>query len=371
MRFARTCYACASLILSPSFGSLPVTQATAAAAVGIPLPTGTPSPSAAASTADPLSDIIAMLRPRDCLAAGLDAGGDEWAIRFERHAGMKCNAVVTGGCDLEVEGLDGTLRLEAGDCFILPRGRPFVIRATGRTGRGTDAAEGGTSAEEIYAPVSHGGTAVYGRGGDFFMSGARFLVSGPAAGVLLDTLPPAMVVRAGSRSEVMRWTVNRIARELRDPRPGGALLIDQLSHVLLIEVMRQHLSACASETIGWMAALADPAIARAIEAMHDEPARAWTVEELAARAATSRTTFAVRFRHVAGLAPMAYLTRWRMLLAADRLTRTTDPVARIAGDVGYTSESAFAHAFKREMGCSPRRFARDGTNTGRSEGGVP
>ena len=211
-----------------------------------------------------------MLRPRDCVAAGLDAGGDDWAIRFERHTGMKCNAIVAGGCDLEVEGLDGTLRLEAGDCFILPRGRPFVLRATGRTGRGTEAAEGGASAEEIYAPVPHGGTAVYGMGGDFFMTGARFLVSGPAAGVLLDALPPAIVVRAGSRSEAVRWTVDRIAGELHDPRPGGALLIDQLSHVLLIEVVRQHLFARASETIGWMAALADPVIARAIEASRVE-----------------------------------------------------------------------------------------------------
>ena len=313
-------------------------------------------------TADPLSDIVAMLRPHDCVAAGLDAGGD-WAIRFERHAGLKCNAVLRGECRLSVEGMNGFLRLEAGDCFILPHGRPFLISARDATL--------GDDATTIYAPVPHGGTAVHGGGGAFFMTGARFLLSGPAADMLLRALPPVIVVRhdpgGSTRGGAIRWTLERIAIELRDPRPGGSLLIAHLSHALLVEVLRQHIATgrsemrqvVPSESMGWMAALADPAIARAIAVMHDDPARSWTVEALASHAAMSRTTFAVRFRRVVGQTPIGYLAQWRMLCAADRLRRTTDRIASIAADLGYTSESAFAHAFKREMGHAPRRYARE------------
>lgn len=309
---------------------------------------------------DPLSDIIDMLRPHDCVAAGLDAGGD-WAIRFERHAGMKCNAVVRGACELTVDGTGEAFHLHASDCFILPHGRPFLISSHG--------AALGDDAEAIYRPVPHGRTAIYGGGGDFFMTGARFLVSGPAARALLAILPPVIVIRRGSRSEAVRQTLDGIARELREPSPGSALAVAHLSHLLLVEVLRQHLAqqlatspdGTDDQAIGWMAALADPAISRALAAMHSAPARAWTVGELASHAAMSRTSFAVRFKRVVGQAPMAYLTEWRMLRAADRLVRTSDPVARIAEEVGYASESAFAHAFKRETGRSPRRYAREGS----------
>lgn len=314
------------------------------------------------SVPDPLSDIVGMLQPHDCVAAGLDAGGD-WAIRFGRHAGIKCNAVVKGGCELVIDGLKapaanergcrrGTpIRLDAGDCFLLPHGRPFLISAEG--------ARLGEDAETVYAPVRHGGTAVHGGGGDFFMTGARFLVSGPAASVLLDAMPPVLVVRQGARSEAVGQTLKRIVSELREANAGHALVIAHLSHLLLIEVMRQHLAEAPSEAAGWTAALADPALALAIAAIHAEPARPWTVEALAERAAMSRTTFAIRFRRVVGQTPIAYLTRWRMLRAADRLSRTGDSVARIAAGAGYGSESAFAQAFRREIGHSPRRYARE------------
>ncbi|MEM9910385.1 MAG: AraC family transcriptional regulator [Pseudomonadota bacterium] len=308
--------------------------------------------------ADPLSDIIGLLRPHDCVAAGLDAGGD-WAVRFKQHAGMKCNAVVEGACTLRVERIAtksgvaswDPIQLTAGDCFILPHGRPFLISADGMTP--------GTDAEAIYAPVPHGGTAVHNEGGAFFMTGARFLVSGSASGALLGVLPPVLVVRDGARSELVRWVLVRIAAELRAPSPGTALTISHLSHLLLVEVMRQYLMETAAEATGWIAALADPTIARALEAMHANPARRWTVAALASQADMSRTSFAIRFRRIAGQTPMAYLTTWRMLLAADRLQRTDDSIARIAAQVGYSSESAFAHAFRRELGCSPRRYTSE------------
>ena len=92
--------------------------------------------------------------------------------------------------------------------------------------------------------------------------------------------------------------------------------------------------------------------------MHGDPAHRWTLQELAKRAGMSRSTFALKFKETVGASPMEYLTRWRMLLAGDRLTNSTDPISAIALSLGYESESAFSTAFKRVMGCSPRQYSR-------------
>lgn len=297
---------------------------------------------------DPLSDIVSLLHPHDCVAAGFDAGGD-WSIQFEAHEGMKCNAVLKGACWIAVKG-ETPVRLDAGDCAILPRGRPFLLSSKPM--------RSGQDAQILYAPVRHGGTAVYGGGGEFYMTGARFLLSGPPADPLLRSLPPLIIVQTRSEGDTLRWTLDRIAAELRDPKAGSTLSITHLSHLLLLQVMRCHLTSAAPEGVGWLAALSDPQIAPAIAAMHDDPARSWTVQELATVAAQSRTSFAVRFRRVTGQTPIEYLTEWRMLLAADRLSRTEVSVARVATEVGYISESAFGVAFKRVMGEAPRRFVR-------------
>ena len=296
---------------------------------------------------DLLSDIVSLLRPHDCVAAGLVAGGD-WAIRFNNHAGIKCNAVVRGGCYLSVA--DGPARwLEPGSCFILPHGRSFLV---------SSAEPGRPSIDEtIYAPIPHGGTSRYGSGDDFYMTGSRFLLSGPCARVLLESLPDIIVVRPGSESTAVAWALERIALELHDRQLGSSLSIEHLSHFLLVQAMRRYLAEGDLCIGGWLAALSDPQISRALAILHEDPARPWTVEALAAEAGLSRTSFAVKFRKVTGQTPMHYLTVWRMLRAADRLERTSDPVSWIAQDAGYSSESAFTVAFRRTMGQTPRRFA--------------
>lgn len=296
---------------------------------------------------DPLTDIVALLYPHDCSAAGLDAGGD-WSIRFDRHAGLKCNAVLKGSCWLWVDGADAPQRLEAGDCAILPHGLPFTVSAR-QMKIGADAAA-------IYAPLPHGGTAVYGGGGDFFMTGARFLLSGPVADALLRAMPPVIVVHSRLSGDAVRWSLAQIAEELREDRPGRALSVTHLSHYVFVQALRCHL-ADASPTTGWLSLLADTRLSRALEVMHGDPARRWQLAELAALAGMSRTSFAVRFRHVAGETPMAYLTKLRMLRAAHALRRRDTSIAQVAAEIGYSSESAFAAAFKRTMKCTPRQYA--------------
>ncbi|WP_386176690.1 AraC family transcriptional regulator [Sulfitobacter sp. R86518] len=295
---------------------------------------------------DPLSQVISQLRPRNCVAAGLDASG-AWSIRFERHAGLKCNAILKGRCWLAVEGCD-PISLEEGDCVILPHGRSFVMSAERRR-HGRDAAS-------IYAPVPHGGTAILGGGGDFFMIGSRFLVAGLPAERLLKTLPSVMHIRAGPEQASLRWALDGIASELRTSRIGGAVSIEHLSHIVLVQALRHHLDKPAVPGTGWLAALADRRLCIAIGALHDDPARDWSVAELGSRAGLSRTAFAMRFAQTVGVTPMAYLTEWRMCLAADQLSRGAQPVARIGRDVGYASESAFVAAFKRVTGQTPRQY---------------
>ncbi len=305
-----------------------------------------------ASVVDPLSDVLALLRPHHCVAAGLDAGGD-WAIRYAPHAGLKCIGIDKGGCWLNLESLRERVWLAEGDCVILPRGKAFVLSARG--------ALLGDAAETVHSAPVHGDTAQLGGGGDFFMTGARFLLSGQAAEMLMATLPDVIVIRAASddhatSGETVRWAITRIAAELRQRRPGCASSIEHLSHVLLTELMRLHIEEGQENQIGWTAALADPFLRRALAAMHQDLSGPWTVASLAERAGLSRTAFAVRFTRLVGQTPMGYMTLWRMLWAAKRLDRDGSTVAEAAAEVGYASESAFTAAFKRTLGKTPRRF---------------
>ena len=147
-------------------------------------------------------------------------------------------------------------------------------------------------------------------------------------------------------------------RELRDPRPGGFLVAQQLATTMLIQALRLHMAEGTLGGVGWLFALADVQMNAAITCMHQNPGHRWTIQQLAQRAGMSRATFALRFKRSVGLAPMEHLTRWRMLLASDRLTNSRDSIATISQTLGYESESAFSTAFKRVMRCSPRQHGR-------------
>lgn len=296
---------------------------------------------------DPLSDVLAMLRPQSALSAGLDAGG-AWAIRFPAHDGIKFNAVMRGACWVVVEGEPDPVRMAAGDCFLLTRGRSFHLAS--------DLTLPAIEAAAIYDHAADN-VATCNGGGDFFLVGGRFFFAGDAAGLLFDALPAIVPIRdASNQAAILRWALDQLAMELRQGAPGGALMADHLAQIMLLQVLRLWLAA--AQPTGWLGALADPRLARALAALHADPARRWTVAELAARAGMSRTTFADTFRAVVGQPPLAYLAGWRMQRAADRLLRSGDPVAAIAYAVGYESETAFRTAFRRHMACTPMQYRR-------------
>ena len=157
-------------------------------------------------------------------------------------------------------------------------------------------------------------------------------------------------------------------QELREPQAGGILVAQHLAHMLLVQALRLHMAEGLRGGVGWLFALADKQMSAAINSMHEDPAHRWTLRELAKRAGMSRSTFALKFKQTVGASPMEYLTRWRMLLAGDRLTNSGDPISVIALSLGYESESAFSTAFKRVMGCSPRQYSRGGNAPAPSRG---
>ncbi len=296
---------------------------------------------------DPLSDVLSLLKPRSYVSAGFDAGGD-WSIQFrDQHEFIKCYAVVSGQCWLAVEGVPDAIRLKTGDCFVLPSGRPFRLAS--------DLTLPPADAGQIFSPARYGGLVSYNGGGDLFLVGSRFGVSGNHARILLGMLPPVVHIFKESDRAAMRWSVERMMQELREQQPGSFLVAQHLAHMMLVQALRLGQAEDFNGNVGWLFALADKQLAAAINAMHENPSHRWTLSELAERAGMSRSIFALKFKKKVGTSPLEYLMRWRMLLAADKLTNSSDPVSIIALSLSYESESAFSTAFKRVMGRSPRQ----------------
>lgn len=173
---------------------------------------------------------------------------------------------------------------------------------------------------------------------------------------------------ASNQAAVLRWALEQLASELKHGSPGGALMADHLAQIMLLQVLRLRLAS--GNQSGWLGALADPRLTRALGAIHAEPKRRWTLVELAGLAGMSRTSFAERFRDVVGQTPLDYLTGWRMRLAADRLHRSGDSAAAIGFSVDYESEAAFSTAFRRVMGRTPMQHRRARLKSERGSAGA-
>jgi AraC-like DNA-binding protein len=248
-----------------------------------------------------------------------------------------------------VEGAE-PVHLVAGECFLLPRGLPFILA--------TDLTLTPVDFFTLLSAPKNGDTHLHNGGGDSFFVGGHFVLTGGHADLLLGFLPPVVHIRKEADKAAMRWSLERMMQELRDPQPGGILVAQQLAYMMLVQALRLHLEEGPKGGVGWLFALADKQMNAAITSMHDDPAHRWTLQELAERVGMSRSIFALRFKETVGSTPMEYLTRWRMLLAGDRLTSSGDPISAIALSLGYESESAFGKAFRRVMGCSPRQYGR-------------
>ncbi len=306
--------------------------------------------------ADPLSDVLSLLSPRNSVSAAIEAGGD-WSIEFPPEQGLRFQAVVSGHCWLVIEGVPEAVRMDAGQCCLLPDGRRFRIAS--------DPSLAPVDAYTILAQKQDGVASING-GGSFLGMGCFFTLSARHAHILLKLLPPLVSIRGKAEQAVLQWSLTQMVQEQREKQPGSFLLAQHLAHIMLIQALRLYVAEASSGGSGWLFALADKQMSVALAAMHSDPAHRWTLQLLAQRAGMSRTSFALRFKETVGVSAMEYLTRWRMLRAQDMLESSGDPVSVIALSLGYESESAFAAAFKRETGSSPRQYSRSLRDTGKT-----
>jgi len=183
---------------------------------------------------------------------------------------------------------------------------------------------------------------------------------------LLAALPRMLHVakRAGDDGALFEQLVRVAVAESTAQSAGSECVLERLSELLFIEVVRRRLATLPGETTGWLAGLRDEICGRALSALHARPAQAWTLERLASEAGLSRSTLAERFHHYVGVPPMQYLARWRMQLAASLLSSTNLGISQIAERVGYGSEAALSRAFKRLVGVAPSAW-RDGARPSR------
>jgi AraC-like DNA-binding protein len=296
-----------------------------------------------------LSDVVSSLKPAIYIAPSLDVGVD-WAIQFPAGQGVKFDVVLQGSCWIQVEGNPHPHNLHQGDCFLLTSGRSFLA--------GSDLTFPATDARAVFtngcdSVVRHQG------GGDLFLVGGRFGFMEQYADSLFRSLPPIIISRTDSEeASALRSSLDLFVKELRGGKPGSLLSVQNLAHLMLIQMLRLYLDSDHALETGWWSALRDTQLRSTLSAMHEHPARPWTLSELARIATMSRSSFANKFKRVVGEAPLEYLTRRRMRVAAQLLNSTMLNVLEIANEVGYTSESAFSTAFRKYWGEAPRDFRK-------------
>ncbi|CAN5168413.1 AraC family transcriptional regulator [soil metagenome] len=261
--------------------------------------------------------------------------------------------ITEGQCFVEMDGQE-PLAVSAGDVLIFTQGDAHRMTSA----PGLEPASGARLHEVLSRRPRQ---LNYGGGGQttrlicgYLACDARF------ARLLLAGLPPLVCVnvRSSSIGEWLESSLRYALAEARSPRPGGAGVLAKLSEILFIEALRLHVRQGSSRHGGWLAAIGDRTVGIALSEMHRKPAHAWTIEELARIAGTSRSVLAERFHALVGSTPIQYLTQWRMLLAANLLDRSNALLAKIAEDVGYLTDTAFSRAFRREFGSPPATWRR-------------
>jgi AraC-like DNA-binding protein len=294
---------------------------------------------------DPLSQIIALLRPRAVFSKGISGAGS-WAVRYARFGQPSFCAVLEGSCRLAVDGSD-PVTLEAGDFVLLPATPGFTMSGfEPATPRSLDPHEAIGNADEVRHGDQDGPS-------DVRLLGGYFLFDSPDPDLLASLLPPIVHMRDAPRLSAI---VQMVRDEALAGRAGRDLVLSRLVEVLLVEALRAAQQDEAPP--GLLRGLADPRLAGALRGMHRDAARPWTVAQLADEAALSRSAFFDRFTRVVGMPPMEYLLGWRMAVAKDLLRAGRTPLAEVAERVGYSSGTTFSTAFRRQVGLPPSRYAR-------------
>jgi AraC-like DNA-binding protein len=300
----------------------------------------------------------------DALASRLAAGGvrgtvmahvlagDAWGLRINRQRDAVFHGVTAGTCWLRLD--DGSPQhLFAGDVVLLPGGEKHVLASAPK---GPTTPLDGLAKRRLLD--ADGQLRLSEEDPTTQVLCATFAEEEAALHPLLRLLPSVVVVRARDAHRPLATLMQLMRAEQRSAGLGSSAVVDRLVDVVLVYVIREWLETANSMSPSWLTALRDPVMADVLARLHADPAAPWTVERLAATAGVSRATLGRRFVEFVGESPSAYLTRWRLHVAARRLRTTDDSIGKIARAVGYTSEYAFSRAFSRACGTAPGRYRR-------------
>lgn len=308
----------------------------------------------AASASDVLSIVLSQLK-LDAFAIGAFDAGGAWAIEFPGGDALMFKVISKGECWLAVDGEERQYHLKTGDCFLVSKGRSFVLAKDLKVRKRI-------SVEALAHTRQENGIAICNGGGDVISIGTVFRFEGHFSEVIFYSLPPVIHIPAHlDHAAVLRWSLDRFGAEFHGRGEGCSLMMHYLAPIILLQTLRIYLASGRNDR-NWLVALSHPKLSKAIEAMHSDYGRNWSLDTLAKTSGMSRAGFALNFKKMVGVAPIDYLTHWRMQIACDLLQQGRLGLAEIAGTVGYESESAFSAAFKKIVKCRPGFYQRNWNN---------
>ncbi len=299
---------------------------------------------------DPFLDLIRLLRPQETLWGAIQANG-RWAVGFRERHDLLFFRVDRGSCLLLRSDQD-PIRVTRGDFLLIRTIVPFVLASD----RETEPVDSETLVSTTRSKTMRVGE---GNAEAVAIRGGRFVFDTPNEGLLIQLLPSLVHVAAcDTNSARTRALLAMNEEESRAPGPGSHFVVARLMELLLVEILRSEVANAQPTHGAMLRGFSDPVIARALLALHSDPANRWTTEALARLCGSSRSAFNLRFTSLVGVAPMQYLHRWRMEMAKDELRRGERRVAEIAFLIGFQSGAAFTRAFTRSVGCAPSNFAK-------------
>ncbi len=303
---------------------------------------------------DVLTDVLNTLELKGWLSSRRELVAP-WRYDFAASKDSMFHLLSYGGAILEVEGEAAPIRVEDGDVVLFPSGHPHSMY--------DDPASPLTRLVHLDYNPQRGIQIVTseGEGPKPLMLCGAFHIEYPHDFPLLHRLPKLVHIRGaqGRMEQGFADIINFMARESASRQIGSEVMLNRLTELLFIQVIRLWIDQEAKVSVGWVGALRDQPISAALSLIHQSPERPWKVHELAEAAALSRSAFSARFTELVGEPPLTYLTRWRMLRAT-RLLKNDVRMEVIADQLGYESEAAFRKAFKREIGIPPAQYRRSG-----------
>ncbi|WP_052668445.1 AraC family transcriptional regulator [Nitriliruptor alkaliphilus] len=302
---------------------------------------------------DPLGEALHLLRMQGVFYSRTDAS-EPWALEMPAIVdSLSFHVITAGSCWLEAPD-GGTIELRTGDVALVPHGRGHVLASEpGLRPAGRVDLLPQHYLSDHYSVLTYGGG---GRSSRLLCGIVAFRE--PAARALVAALPTAIRVDGtGPSATAVHDTVRLMAGELGDLRPGGEAVTTRLADILVVQAIRSWLEHDPAARTGWLGALHDERIGRALAAIHRDPGADWSLDRLATEATMSRSSFAARFTELVGEPAMTYVTRWRMSVAHAQLQEGAT-VGAVASSLGYRSEAAFSRAFSRITGTTPGRVRR-------------